>query len=168
MRPLIPFVTGVLALAAPIASAQEQPDLALVVAEHEEHGLFLADGEGRPVYAFLNSEAIGGDGLDPLESCHEHCRDDWPLVTATGTVRAGEGVDPYLVGTRPDGEAGEVVTYNDYELFYFHRDAPGTSPEGQGIFSYGGYWALLRPSGLAIRTGPMEERDQLPEPTEGG
>lgn len=163
MRPLILIVAGLLVLPATFASSQEQSSVTLIIAEDDELGPFVADDTGRPVYAFLTSETIGGDGLDPLDSCHEACRNEWPPVTVSGDVRVGDGVDPDLVGTRPGGEAGMIVTYNDYALFHFHRDTSGEPPEGQGIYSYGGYWALLGPNGTAIRTGPMEELDQLPE-----
>ena len=162
MRPLFPIALVLAtALSAPLP-AQEGRRPSLTAIGDPDHGAHVLGPDGRAVYAFLTGEGIGGDGLDPLESCDTFCRDNWGLIPAEGAVTVGDGLYPDLAGTREvDGEP--VLTYNDHLLFQFYRDAVGDR-NGQGIFSFGGYWALLTPSGEPIRTGPMdEEHEQPPE-----
>ncbi len=123
----------------------------------EEYGAYVVGPDGLPVYAFLTSVAMGGDGEDPLDSCNaEACRQHWRLVTVDGEVRGWT-----RIWWKPvDGET--LLLYGGHPLFQFYRDAPGEPPQGQAIYSYGGYWALVTPVGGTIRTGPMDEVDQLP------
>lgn len=162
MRLPVLAAAAVSSMFAVAAWAQQDQSATLTATGNPDHGAYLIGPDGRPVYAFLSGEEVGGDGLDPLESCDESCRDNWNLVTVDGDVRVGDGLDPELASTREvDGET--VVTYGDHPLFYFYRDVAGEPPEGQGIYSFGGYWALLTPYGNAIRTGSMPEVDQTPD-----
>ncbi len=162
MRPLAMTACALALCTASVSWPHHGMAQTLSAVESEEHGPYLAGPEGRPVYAFLTSVEIGGDGQDPLESCNEgECRQNWPLVTVDGEVSVGDGVDAELAETmQVDGET--VLLYADHPLFHFFRDMPGAPPQGQGIYSYGGYWALLTPSGQIIRTGPMDDIDDYP------
>ena len=60
-----------------------------------------------------------------------------------------------------------MLTYADQPLFQFHRDILGEAPEGQGIFSYGGWWALVRPDGSLVRSSTMPEHGDADEMIEG-
>lgn len=150
-----------LAVAAAPAAAQQDGTATLTAVPDADHGAHLVGPDGRAVYAFLTDIETGGDGLSPLDSCDTACRDNWPLVTVEGEVTVGEGLYADLAGTRQvEGET--VATYNDHVLFQFYRDTAGDS-EGHGVYSFGGYWVLLTPSGQPIRTTPMTEKENLPD-----
>lgn len=129
----------------------------LSVGSSEEFGDYIVGPEGQPVYAFLTNRGAS-DGQDPLDSCNADCREEWPPLVSQGEIRANEALDAYLVGTTEDEDGEPVVSYAGQPLFSFYRDEAGGAPGGQGIFSFGGYWALLNPSGVPIRS------DTIPEP----
>ncbi|WP_292290366.1 hypothetical protein [Marivita sp.] len=162
MRILTSFAVALLAHSGS-AWAQDPETATLVAESNAEYGAYVAHSDGRPVYAFLTDYDIGGDGLDPLESCDIWCRDHWPLVKVERGIRVGDGLDPDLVETRSVG-GEDVLVYAGRTLFHFYRDTAAGMPNGQGVYSFGGYWALITPSGSVIRTGPMDEIDQLPDP----
>lgn len=120
----------------------------LSIAESEQHGRYLVGPEGRPLYALL-TERRAGDDLDPLESCEETCRDRWPLVVVENGLEAGDGLDPELLSTR-EVDNQKVAFVGEQPVFLFHRDHRGGEPQGHGVFSFGGYWALIRPSGEPV------------------
>jgi predicted lipoprotein with Yx(FWY)xxD motif len=66
-------------------------------------------------------------------ACTGACAAAWPPVTATGTPRAGSGVNQALLGTikRPDGTA--QVTYNGHPLYYFAGDTGTGTAKGRGL-----------------------------------
>ena len=168
MRRYLSTTTLIVIAQAGIATAQQdgvRQDGApvLLAAPSAEYGAYVVARNGLPVYAMLTDVDVGGDGLDPLESCQAFCLDNWPLVTAEGDLRVGQGLDPDLLGTRE--VAGEqAVLYGDRLLFQFYRDVPGEEPEGHEIFSFGGYWSLLTPDGQPIRTNPIDDVEELAEP----
>lgn len=161
--PTLTLLTGLSALTASPAPAQQSP--ALSVAASEADGTHLVGPDGRPVYVML-TEGKAGDGEDPLASCGASCLQDWPLLVTQGEPRLGDGVDAGLVDTRPWRDVN-VLTYADQPLFQFHRDRLDAPPEGQGIFSYGGWWALVRPDGSLVRSSTMPEHGEADEKIEG-
>ncbi len=155
---LAPFAAG-----AALAQTAEEATLSAVPGgESVEAAEYVVGPDGRPVYAFLTEAVIGGDGFDALRSCNEVCREDWGLVTADQSPSAGAGLQADLVGTVQEDDT-RIVTYNDYILFQFHRDTAGDPPEGQSIFSYGGYWTLLDAEGEPIKSAPVIERVDPPQ-----
>ncbi|HBS98416.1 hypothetical protein ACFSDD_20165 [Salipiger marinus] len=157
------LLTGLLALTALPALAQPTPALSL--ASSEADGTHLVGPDGRPVYAML-TKGSGGDDEDPLASCGASCLQDWPLLVTEGEPSFGEGIEAALVDTKP-WRGVNVLTYADQPLFQFHRDILGEAPEGQGIFSYGGWWALVRPDGSLVRSSTMPEHGDADEMIEG-
>lgn len=138
-----------------VGLAQQQPET-LTLAVSDTYGPYIVGPEGRPVYTML-TKIEAGDDQDPLNSCNEACRDNWPVLSVKDdNIRVGDGLDPDLAATVAWHDM-RVPIYADRALFLFHRDSPGKEPEGQGIFSFGGYWALLSPSGEPIRTDAMPE-----------
>ncbi len=159
-------LSSVLTLMLLTSNLQAQDLATLSLATSEEHGAYVVGPDGRPVYAMLSADSVGGDGLDSLDSCSQMCRDNWPIVTAEEDIRVGEGVNPDLVGrTASDGQ--QVLTYADQPLFQFYRDVAGVEPQGEGIYSFGGYWALMAPSGRPIRSGTIPAADEIPEAPSG-
>jgi predicted lipoprotein with Yx(FWY)xxD motif len=143
-------------------AAQDADAATLTVTASDEFGPYIQGPDGRPVYALL-TDLDTGDGQDPLVSCEASCRNNWPVLTSDSEVTVGDELDAALADTLDqDGET--VVQYADHPLFQFYRDRPGEEPQGQGIFSFGGYWALLSPSGETMRTDTMPEPGETADP----
>lgn len=158
MRILHGFLMAVgLICAAGASPAQDRSAPTLSIGESEEHGPIIVGPEGRAVYTFITG-GEGGDNQVPLESCNDPCLERWPLLTVEGDVTVGEGLDPDLAATL-EWEDSRVAVYDSRALFLFFRDEPGAEPEGHAISSFGGFWALIAPSGDAIRTGIMPGAD---------
>ncbi|OWU68095.1 COG4315 family predicted lipoprotein [Marinibacterium profundimaris] len=148
--------TAIVGLIASVGSA-DNGAATLSVGTSEEFGDYVVGPNGKPVYTFLTKRGAS-DGQDPLDSCNADCREEWPPLDAPGEVRASKELDAYLLGTTKDEDGEPVVSYAGQPLFSFYRDAAGDEPSGQGIYSFGGYWALLNPSGVPIRS------DAIPAP----
>ncbi|WP_166434049.1 hypothetical protein [Roseovarius spongiae] len=158
--------SSILALMLLSSNLQAQDLATLSLVTSEESGAYIVGPDGRPVYAMLSADSVGGDGLDSLDSCAQSCRDNWPLLTAQEDISVGEGVNPDLIGrTASDGQ--QVLTYADQPLFQYHQDVAGGEPQGDGIYSFGGYWALMAPSGRPIRSGTVPAADNIPEAQSG-
>lgn len=131
--------------------AHAQENTTLTVNTSDEFGPYLVTGNGRPVYLF--DTTIGaGDGLAPLVSCAERCREDWPLVTVAGDLVLGDALDADL-GATVTSEGQRIAIYNSNTLFYFHRDTEESGPIGHGLTSHGGGWFLITPDGDAVPAG---------------
>ncbi|MEY8839648.1 hypothetical protein AB9K41_11535 [Cribrihabitans sp. XS_ASV171] len=120
---------------------------------HPDHGRYIVDPQGRPVYAMI-TEGEGTDGLSPLRSCKQRCLTDWPFVTAADTPKAGARLDQALFDL-VSWEGQDVVHYNGWTLFHFAMEDGDDIPDGHAISTYGGWWALVTPEGDPIRTGVM-------------
>jgi predicted lipoprotein with Yx(FWY)xxD motif len=115
----------------------------------------VVDGAGRTLYMFT-SDLNGKDTVcTPQGPYGAECPTIWPPLTSSGAPRAGQGIDPSLLGvyTRRDGK--RQVTYNHHPLYYFHGDPntprgdkkPG-DVRGQGFVNE---WYVLAPNGTPIR-----------------
>ena len=140
-------------------------DSGLGTAFSDEYGQYVARQDGRPLYAML-TQLEAGDRQEPLDSCNRDCLEEWPLAIASSDTKIDDSLDASLAETTQwNGQM--VQTYGGYPLFFFHRDRPGAEPQGHGIYSFGGYWALLSPLGDPIPFHPLPEaaRDR-PAPVE--
>jgi predicted lipoprotein with Yx(FWY)xxD motif len=115
---------------------------AVKVLNAPELGDILVDGDGSVLYVFERDEAA-------VVSCTFTCAAMWPPFRAIGntTPRAGEGVDPALLGSLPDPAGGEVITYNGWPLYRYAADKTPGQHRGQDINLNGGRWFVMRPSG---------------------
>ncbi|MBV7410081.1 hypothetical protein [Maritimibacter sp. DP1N21-5] len=152
----IPLVA--LLAATPPGQALSQEALTLGVTTNDEYGAYLVGPDDRPVYTLL-TDLEAGDGQDPLDSCNEECREHWPVLMVEDELRVDDGLDPDLAETM-DWQGERVATYGGHPLFYFVNDGPHQDPGGQGMFTYGGYWALLSPEGRPLRTDAMPAAGQ--------
>ena len=109
-------------------------------------GTVLVTDKGYALYMFPPDAAS-------RVSCTGGCADAWPplFVPDGGTVAAGAGVRPGLLGTlrAPDGK--RVVTYHGWPLYTYLGDASPGHAAGQGADDDGGYWYVMRPSGQIVR-----------------
>lgn len=112
-------------------------------------GLVLVDGGGYALYAFMP------DRSGPA-ACVDTCAKRWPplRITIEGTVDASPLLKESLVGTKLDPEnhrlGDRVVKFAGRVVHTYRGDtAPGMT-SGQGLYSYGGRWYLISPSGKLV------------------
>jgi predicted lipoprotein with Yx(FWY)xxD motif len=131
-----------------LSPALAQDAATVNVAEHEEHGRYLTDGEGRALYLFESDTRAEGD-TPAAVSCSAECLERWPPFHSAGEPQAGEGADAALLGT-VDHEGETMVTYNGWPLYYFVEDqAPGDT-KGHDIEEFGAEWYLIGPDGEKV------------------
>ncbi|MFL5383422.1 MAG: hypothetical protein ACJ8GN_12965 [Longimicrobiaceae bacterium] len=113
----------------------------ITVGRTGEHGEFLADKVGRPLYMYTAD-------TNGQSACAGACASLWPpLIALQGTPSVGtDKVQASLLGTvrRPDGN--QQVTYNGHPLYYYQKDQ-GTTPTGNDVKDAGGEWYLVTPAG---------------------
>lgn len=136
------------------------------VAESAEFGLYLVDGEGMSLYAFLND-------TDGESTCTGDCLANWPALTFDADEFA-EGdlapiLDPELFTTVENAEAGQMVKAGDWPLYHFAGDEAAGDTNGQGV---GDVWYLMRPDGSlidgsAIRVAESDEHGEYLIDAEG-
>ena len=80
----------------------------------------------------------------------------WPpvKVPAGGPFAAGPGVKSALLGSEPDPEGGQVLTYNGWPLYTYTGDTAPAQATGQAIDLNGGEWYVLRPTGKPLIPTP--------------
>ena len=140
----------------------------LRVAEHEELGQYLVDGEGRTLYAFVQDEE---QDLSPFTStCYGDCAEAWPpLQTDVWPLPEesfGEGVEENMTFTSERDDGFLQITYNDWPLYYFAQDAEPGDVLGQGV---GDNWFVISPHGQVVRDlENVVEAIVLPQSWSGG
>ena len=109
-------------------------------------GTVLTDAEGKTLYMFAPDRKRE-------VTCTGSCSTIWPPLkiqagekpVASGSVKAG------LLGSDPDPEGGEVVTYAGWPLYTYISDTKAGVASGQAVNLNGGYWYVLSPAGKVIK-----------------
>jgi predicted lipoprotein with Yx(FWY)xxD motif len=109
-------------------------------------GQVLVDGEGKTLYVFAPDE-----GREV--TCESSCAAVWPpLKIEAGQKASASGkVKSSLLGSDPDPEGGEVVTYAGWPLYTYVSDTEPGQAAGQGINLNGGYWYTITPAGKVVK-----------------
>lgn len=128
-----------------LAFAQEST--VVNVAQHEEHGTYLTDANGKSLYLFLN------DRQGEASNCVDTCSQSWPPFLVNGELTAAEGVDESLLGAAQRSDGTTQVTYDGWPVYYFIRDKTPGDVLGQGL---GTVWHLVSPTGHGIGTADGE------------
>ena len=140
----------------------EQPDeddedeagaLTLNVAESNEFGEYIADGEGNSLYLFTNDTRGAGES-----TCNGECAETWPALTIDPdeeTLEVGDGLDADLLGSLEREDGTIQVAYNGWPLYRFSGDEAAGDTNGQGV---GDTWFLVNPDGS--RNVPDDEPDE--------
>ena len=147
---LLALIVSGLAISAASAKRQGSASQAasratLKVAQSKQLGRFLVDGRGRSLYLFLEDKA----GRIVCTATYASCTKLWPPFLTSGKPRAGQGVNPRLLGTvRRTKPAGLQVTYNRHPLYFYSSDVKAGQTKGQGFFAA---WYVVSPTGRAIK-----------------
>lgn len=117
----------------------------VTVIRSAQHGEFLTDRDGRPLYLFTAD--TGG-----VSTCYGPCAAAWPpLLAAQGTPTPGSAeVDARLLAVTRRQDGAPQVTYNGHPLYYYARDAGAASPQGQDVHDSGGEWYLVTAQGQKV------------------
>lgn len=109
-------------------------------------GTVLVDSAGKTLYTFApdNKSKV---------TCTGSCAAVWPPLKAEAgeEAEASGEVKAELLGTDPDPEGGEVVTYAGWPLYSYVADTGPGSATGQGVNLNGGYWYVITPAGKIVK-----------------
>ncbi len=119
------------------------PSYSLVAMTKNFNGtpLYLADPQGRAVYAFAD-DTVGTAGTSPVSACAGACLSTWPLFLAQGTVTpTGIDATKLTTFTRPDGQMQSA--FAGHPLYYYAGDTLPGDTKGQGFM---GVWDTVNPT----------------------
>jgi predicted lipoprotein with Yx(FWY)xxD motif len=108
-------------------------------------GKILVDGRGFTLYVY-SRDTRNHDACVHVSGCSSV----WPVMKATGPLKAGSGVKSRLLGTIKLGRTRQV-TYAGHPLYHYIADSsPGqTDYVGQNVS--GGFWYVLNAAGKVIK-----------------
>jgi predicted lipoprotein with Yx(FWY)xxD motif len=144
------FATALALAGVVAASAQEEPGAKLAVASSPEHGAYIADGQGRALYA-LEADQRGQGEEEAMSNCYDACAEVWPpLMAQEPPPEAGPEVQADLVATfeRRDGNA--QVSYGGWPLYYYVKDQGAGKTTGHEVTDSWGEWYLVSPNGELV------------------
>jgi predicted lipoprotein with Yx(FWY)xxD motif len=104
-------------------------------------GDVLVDAEGRTLYMFDPDKQ--GES-----TCYDQCAQAWPPLTVEGDPVGGEGIDDSLLGVVDRTDGSQQVTYGDWPLYYFAKDAAPGDVTGQGVNQV---WWVIDAEGQPVR-----------------
>lgn len=141
-------LAGALAVPAAVAAAAQDGAATLTVQTSEEHGPYVADGDGRALYMF-EADTRGEGETEAVSNCEDACAEAWPPLIAE-SPKAGEQMQAELIGTIERRDGQRQVTYNGWPLYYFVRDENPGDTNGHDIEGFGAEWYLLTPAGEKV------------------
>lgn len=117
----------------------------ITVIDSDGFGPVLHDGRGQALYAFTHDRR-------GVSRCFGECARDWPPVhtLGVGRPRAGRRVDPDRLGTIGRRDGTGQVTYRGRPLYSYVNEGR-RQILCQNVFSFGGRWLVVRPSGRLVR-----------------
>jgi predicted lipoprotein with Yx(FWY)xxD motif len=128
------------------APAEAGPAVEVSSANVSGLGEVLVNDEGMTLYVFAPDKA-------KAVTCEGSCASVWPPLKLEGGQKAGAAgkVRAPLLGSDPDPEGGEVVTYAGWPLYSYVADTEPGQANGQAINLNGGYWYVITPAGKVIK-----------------
>jgi predicted lipoprotein with Yx(FWY)xxD motif len=118
----------------------------LTVATSEEHGEFVADGEGWAVYMF-EADTRGEEGTEAEATCYDDCAAAWPPLIVDEAPEADGQIEADLIDTIERRDGTMQVTYGGWPLYYYAPDEQPGDTTGHDIEDFGAEWYLVAPSG---------------------
>ena len=124
----------------------------LQVKQNGKFGKYLADGNGRALYAFTADSAAKDDAV-AKSACTGACAVVWPPATIKNMPTAGKNIESSELKTIARADGIKQLTYDGQPLYLFSHDKNGAAPKGQGIQHFGGTWHLVTPGGALDQKG---------------
>jgi predicted lipoprotein with Yx(FWY)xxD motif len=118
----------------------------LVLSKADGPPLYLANPQGRAVYAFAN-DTVGSSAASPVSACTDACLSTWPIFLADGNSTP-TGVDSTRLSafTRPDGQMQSA--YYGHPLYSYAGDTVPGDTKGRGFM---GLWDTIDALGETLR-----------------
>ncbi len=104
-------------------------------------GDLVVGNNGMTVYIFLKDEA-------GKSNCTGNCAVNWPPLTVSAGTSPTRGADVTgKLGTITRADGTRPVTYNDWPLYYWVKDAKPGEATGQNV---GNVWFVVQPSTVSM------------------
>jgi predicted lipoprotein with Yx(FWY)xxD motif len=128
------------------ASESSAPPVKVSAKSLSNLGPVLVDSEGKTLYVFAPDKG-------KEVTCVSSCASVWPpLKLEEGQKATGSGqVKSSLLGSDPDPEGGEVVTYAGWPLYTYVADTEPGKATGQAVNLNGGYWYVMSAAGKVVK-----------------
>ena len=105
-------------------------------------GAVLATADGHTLYTFT-------DATGAAVECTDACASAWPPYTVSAPkVKAPKGVKSLAISDT------NQLTWKGLPLYTFSGDPEAKTANGNGINSFGGTWAVVKPASKAATTTP--------------
>jgi predicted lipoprotein with Yx(FWY)xxD motif len=128
-------------------NADLSSSMMLFIANRDDIGWFVTDGDGLPLYRFDK------DVQKPSKSnCEGECAKTWKPVPADKPALA-TGVDPISIGTVTRTDGTKQLTIAGYPQYTYAEDKAAGDMKGQGK---GGTWFVTAPNGAKITGGKAQ------------
>jgi predicted lipoprotein with Yx(FWY)xxD motif len=121
------------------AVAQNAPSLGVM--DTDKFGPVLVDRDGMTLYTWVLDEP-------GVSTCYGACVNTWPPALIDGPVVAPPGL-PGRLGTTARTDGTTQLTYNDWPLYRYARDAAPGEIGGDGSLSSGGLWPVATTGAVA-------------------
>jgi predicted lipoprotein with Yx(FWY)xxD motif len=107
----------------------------VLVRDDAKLGKLLTDPNGKTLYWYTKDKP-------GTSNCSGQCLAAWPAFSASGPLTLPAGV-PGTLGTITRAEGGTQVTYDDFPLYYYVKDANPGDTTGQNV---GKVWFVIAPT----------------------
>ncbi|HEX8865595.1 MAG TPA: hypothetical protein VF821_08055 [Lentzea sp.] len=132
-------------------NADNTGSMMLFIANTDQMGWFITDGDGLPLYRFDK------DTPKPSKSnCEGECAKTWKPVPADKPAMA-TGVDPISMGSVTRADGTKQLTIAGYPQYTYAEDKAAGDMKGQGK---GGTWWVTAPNGAKITGGKAQNNTQ--------
>jgi predicted lipoprotein with Yx(FWY)xxD motif len=130
----------------PAAAETSAPALKVTAKAVSGLGPVLVNEEGKTLYVFAPDK-------HSKVTCEGSCAAVWPpeIVQDGQQALASGAVKQSLLGSDPDREGGEVITYAGWPLYAYVADTKPGVATGQAVDLNGGYWYVISPTGKVIK-----------------
>ena len=115
-----------------------------IAAHSSSYGRILFDGRGFVLYAFTHDR-------HGRSRCSGDCAKAWPPYLVPRRPRAGSGAKASLIGVVRRANGRLQATYAGRPLYYYVGDRRPGQILCQGVSEFGGFWRVVRPSGVPVR-----------------
>ena len=150
-RMVVVTVTAIFALAVLASGAGAASKTTVKVTKVPSVGAVLATSDGHTLYTFTDANGAA-------VACTDACLSAWPpYMVSTGKVKAPKGVKSLAVSDT------DQLTWKGLPLYTFSGDPKAKTANGDGITSFGGTWAAVKPAAKAATTTPTTAK-----PASGG
>jgi predicted lipoprotein with Yx(FWY)xxD motif len=105
-------------------------------------GKVLVDNEGRTLYMYTK------DAQNKPSTCDGTCATTWPPAIASGTPKAGAGLDTTKLTELKRTDGTEQLAYNGWPLYRYAKDVKAGDDAGQAV---GGVWYVVDATGNPIK-----------------